>query len=52
MRFVHTADWQLGKLFGRFGPEVRNALADARFDSGDAIEAFAVNIPTMPGSTS
>lgn len=43
MKFVHTADWQLGKPFGRFEPEVRTALADARFDSLDAIGAFALN---------
>lgn len=29
-RFVHTADWQLGKPFGRFGPERAAQLQDAR----------------------
>lgn len=43
MKFIHTADWQLGKPFGRFKPEVRTALADARFASVDAIGASAVN---------
>ena len=37
MRFIHTADWQLGKPFGRFGPEVRGALTEARFEAIDAI---------------
>ncbi len=43
MKFVHTADWQLGKPFGRFEPEVRAALAAARLDAVDAIGAAAVN---------
>ncbi|GGY51040.1 metallophosphoesterase family protein [Parvularcula lutaonensis] len=29
-RFVHTADWQLGKPFGRFGPEKAALLQQAR----------------------
>ena len=37
MRFLHTADWQLGKPFGRFEPEVRAALGEARFDAIDRI---------------
>lgn len=37
MRFVHSADWQLGKPFGRFGPELRAALTEARFDAIDAL---------------
>lgn len=37
MKFIHTADWQLGKAFGRFEPEVRAALSEARFDAIDAI---------------
>jgi len=37
MRFLHTADWQLGKPFGRFDPEVRAALSEARFDAIDRI---------------
>ena len=37
MKIIHTADWQLGKPFGRFEPDIRAALAEARFDAIDAI---------------
>ena len=37
MRVLHSADWQLGKAFGRFEPDLRAALAEARFDAIDAI---------------
>lgn len=37
MKFLHTADWQLGKPFARFDPEVRAALTEARFDAIDTI---------------
>ncbi|RQV59871.1 DNA repair exonuclease [Burkholderia cenocepacia] len=37
MKIIHSADWQLGKPFRRFEPEVRAALAEARFDAIDAI---------------
>ena len=37
MRVLHSADWQLGKAFGRFEPDVRAALTEARFDAIDAI---------------
>lgn len=37
MKFIHTADWQLGKPFGRFESDVRAALTEARFDAIDAI---------------
>ena len=43
MKFVHTADWQLGKAFGRFETEVRGALSDARFDAIDAIGRTAAD---------
>jgi DNA repair exonuclease SbcCD nuclease subunit len=33
MKLIHTADWQLGKPYGRFEPEVRAALTEARFDA-------------------
>lgn len=42
MKFIHTADWQLGKPFGRFEPDVRAALSEARFDAIDAIGKAAV----------
>ncbi len=41
MKLIHTADWQLGKPFGRFEPDVRAALSEARFDAIDAIGAAA-----------
>jgi DNA repair exonuclease SbcCD nuclease subunit len=41
MKFVHTADWQLGKAFGRFDPDIRAALTEARFDAIDTIGAAA-----------
>ena len=32
-RFIHTADWQLGKPFGRFRPETAHGLQRARLDA-------------------
>ena len=37
VRVLHSADWQLGKAFGRFESDVRSALAEARFDAIDTI---------------
>lgn len=37
IRLIHTADWQLGKPYGRFDSEVRAALTEARFDAIDAL---------------
>ena len=37
MKFIHSADWQLGKSFGRFDADVRSALGDARFDAIDSL---------------
>lgn len=37
MKLIHTADWQLGNAFGRFGPELRSALSEARFEAIDAV---------------
>jgi len=31
-RFLHTADWQIGKTFGSFDPETSTRLQEARFD--------------------
>lgn len=42
MKLIHTADWQLGKPYGRFEPEVRAALSEARFDAIDAIGKEAI----------
>lgn len=41
LRLIHTADWQLGKPFGRFPAEIRTALGEARFDAIDRIGALA-----------
>ena len=40
---IHTADWQLGKPFGRFPQEVRSALTEARLDAIDRIAAVATS---------
>lgn len=37
MKIIHSADWQLGKPFGRFDPNVRAALTEARFEAIDAL---------------
>ncbi len=42
LRLIHTADWQLGKPYGRFDSDVRAALSEARFDAIDAIGKAAV----------
>ena len=35
--FIHTADWQIGKSFGRFAPDVAAQLRAARLDAIDRI---------------
>lgn len=40
-RFIHTADWQLGKPYAWAEPEVRSALTDARFDAIDTVGQMA-----------
>lgn len=37
MKFLHSADWQLGKPYGRFEPNIRAALSEARFDAIDTL---------------
>lgn len=37
MKILHSADWQLGKPYGRFEPDVRGALTEARFDVIDTL---------------
>ncbi|MEZ5818471.1 MAG: metallophosphoesterase [Hyphomicrobiaceae bacterium] len=39
--FIHTADWQIGKAFGRFAPEVAALLRAARLDAIDTIASVA-----------
>ena len=41
LRIVHSADWQLGKPFGRFPAEVRSALSEARLDVIDRVSQVA-----------
>ena len=41
-RILHTADWQLGKPFGRLPPEVRTLLQEARLDVIDTLAAAAL----------
>lgn len=41
MRFIHTADWQIGKPFLRFGAKAE-ALRAARLDAIEALGRFAV----------
>lgn len=40
-KIIHTADWQLGKPFGRFPAEVSAALSEARLDAIDRLSAVA-----------
>ena len=37
IKILHSADWQLGKPYGRFEPDVRGALTEARFDVIDTL---------------
>jgi DNA repair exonuclease SbcCD nuclease subunit len=41
IKLVHTADWQLGKPFGRAPSEAAAALQEARLDAVDAIGKLA-----------
>ena len=42
IKLIHSADWQLGKPFGRMPPDVRSALAEARLDAIDRLAEAAV----------
>lgn len=42
-RFIHTADWQIGKRFGRFPPDKATLLNQAR---ADAIQRIATQAQT------
>ena len=46
-RFIHTADWQLGKPFANFPPDLAGELSAARFT---AIERIA-EIATQRGAS-
>lgn len=39
---IHSADWQLGRPYGRFDHEVRSALTEARFDAIEVLGRLAV----------
>ena len=41
IRFIHTADWQIGREFRRFDDGTASALFDARLDAIDAIAGLA-----------
>lgn len=42
-RFLHTADWQIGRQYGRFLPEDAAALAEARFAAVERLAHLATN---------
>lgn len=52
-RFIHTADWQIGRSFKRFEPELAAQLAAARLDViekiGEIAKANAVNHVLVAG---
>lgn len=39
--FLHTADWQIGRQYGRFAPDDAAALAEARFTTVERIAQLA-----------
>jgi DNA repair exonuclease SbcCD nuclease subunit len=41
LRLLHTADWQLGRTFGRFPAEVARVLEEERFRAVERIAALA-----------
>ncbi len=43
-RFLHTADWQIGRQYDRFGPEDGPALAQARLGTVERIAALATEL--------
>ena len=40
-RFLHTADWQIGKLFGQFDADEAALLADERFNAVERLAQLA-----------
>ncbi|HPV62089.1 MAG TPA: DNA repair exonuclease, partial [Thauera aminoaromatica] len=40
-RFLHTADWQIGRQYARFAPEDALALAEARFSAVERLAGIA-----------
>jgi hypothetical protein len=43
LKLLHTADWQIGRQYGRFDPEDAAALAEARFTAVERIAALAAS---------
>lgn len=41
LKLLHTADWQIGKLFGQFDADDAALLADARFGTVERLAALA-----------
>ncbi|MEF8722585.1 MAG: DNA repair exonuclease [Candidatus Accumulibacter phosphatis] len=41
LRLLHTADWQIGKLFGQFEPDQAALLADARYKAVERLATLA-----------
>ena len=41
LKFLHTADWQIGKQFGQFEPDEAALLADARFAAVERLARLA-----------
>jgi DNA repair exonuclease SbcCD nuclease subunit len=41
LKLLHTADWQIGRQYGRFAPEDATALAEARLLTVETIAALA-----------
>lgn len=42
-RFLHTADWQMGRQYGRFAAEDAAALSDARFKAVERLGQLATD---------
>ncbi|MDX9700553.1 MAG: DNA repair exonuclease [Rhodocyclaceae bacterium] len=40
-RFIHTADWQIGRQYSRFAPDSAHALAEARLTTVERIASLA-----------
>ena len=41
IKLLHTADWQIGKLFGQFEPDEAAILAEARFTTIERLARLA-----------
>ena len=43
IKLLHTADWQIGKLFGQFEPDEAAILAEARFTTIERLARLATD---------